>query len=48
MVRRGWDHDTLMGMAETDFGFWLSEQLAYDEAMAEARRKATEKAGKGK
>lgn len=40
MIRRGWDHAALMAMPEADFGFWLAEQISYDQAMAEARRKA--------
>ena len=43
MIRRGWSHDSLMAMREADFGFWLDEQLAYDEAIAEARKQAAER-----
>ena len=39
MVRRGWPHGDLMAMSEDDFRFWADEQLAMDEAEAEARRK---------
>lgn len=43
MVRRGWSHEGLMAMRERDFAFWFEEQLAYDEALAEARLTAAQK-----
>ena len=42
MVRRGWPHGELMAMRESDFAFWLGEQIARDEAEAEAAKKVRE------
>ena len=40
MVRRGWGHGCLMGMSESDFRFWASEQLEWDREEAEAAKRA--------
>ena len=40
MVRRGWPHADLMAMSEADFVWFLQEQIAFDNAEAEARRRA--------
>ena len=42
MVRRGWSHGDLNAMREGDFLFWLGEQIARDDAEAEAAKKARE------
>ncbi|EFO32502.1 hypothetical protein TRICHSKD4_2301 [Roseibium sp. TrichSKD4] len=45
-MNRGWSSDWLDQLPEVEFLVIYEQQIAFDEARAEAKRKAYEKAGR--
>lgn len=43
MLDNGWSHETLCAMPEADFMFWFHEQVALEEAKADAIEQAAKR-----
>ncbi|MVA27049.1 hypothetical protein V6582_14920 [Agrobacterium vitis] len=41
MIEKGWTHDDLNGMTESEFGWWYGEAIKLEEAKADAIRDAS-------
>ncbi len=44
MISRGWPHEALQAMAQSEFLFWFEEQRKFDLAQKEAQDEAIKQA----